>query len=473
MPHADRMKTAGPLWLPCLLLLGWAGAAAGADIPLVASGESDREQVDVTVYNRDLALVREIRRVTLPQGDFSFEFRDVPSRINPVTLLVSSSGASRLELYEQNYEFDLMSPDRILEKYVGRDLAWIQEDGSRRTGTLLGMSGGPVYRVDDEIVFQMPGRLALPRLPENLRARPTLVWLAHAGRAGSAAVETSYLTGGFSWHADYVLQLDAQGEKAGLQSWVTVENKTGASFRDANLLLVAGEINQAPPPQDKMMMMEMAGRQPASSFQEETLYDYHMYTMQRPTDLLDNQIKQISLFDADGLKVTKHYKLRAPAYFFRGVGRLSDSSKVGVSYSFENTRENRLGMALPAGVFRVYGRSQSGSRQLLGEDRIDHTPEKETVELTVGNAFDIVAERVRTDSEKLADNLYRTTFQITIRNHRKDAVVVEVSEPVGGFWEVVTASLPHRKVSAQELAFDVPVPADGETVLTYTVQVKY
>ena len=470
---AKPLKLLGYLIPTCALLLGLAGPAAAAELSSVASGQDDRERIDVTVYNRDLALVREIRRVDLPKGDFTFEFRDVPSRINPVTFLVSSSGGTGLELYEQNYEFDLMSPDKILQKYVGRELTWIQEDGTRLTGTLLGMSNGPVYSVDEEIVFQMPGRLALPELPENLRARPTLVWLAHASKSGSTEVETSYLTGGFSWHADYVLQLDEKGEKAGLQAWVTVENRTGASYRDANLLLVAGDINQVRPGRETLMVMDAMAKSAPPSFKEEALYDYHMYTMQRPTDLLDNQIKQISLFDASGIKVTKHYRLRAQPHYFRGIGRLAEKSKVSVSYSFENTKENKLGMALPAGVFRVYGRSASGSRQMLGEDSIDHTPKKETIDLTVGNAFDIVAERVRTNSEKLADNLYRTTFEITIRNHKEDSVVVEVNESVGGFWEVVAESLPHRKVSAGELAFDVPVPADGETVLTYTVQVKY
>ncbi len=472
--NVNPMKTRGMVLLTAVLLLVGAVAVPAADDEFVASGEGDRLQTDVTVYNRDLALVREIRKVTLPKGDFSFEFRDVPSRINPVTLLVSSSGGSDLELYEQNYEFDLMSPDKILQKYVGRELAWIQEDGTRLTGTLLGMSNGPVYSVNEEIVFEMPGRLALPELPENLRARPTLVWLAHASSGGSTEVETSYLTGGFSWHADYVLQLDEKGQEADLQAWVTVENRTGASYREANLLLVAGDINQARPAMETLMSMDGGSRRKsAPSFKEETLYDYHMYTMQRPTDLLDNQIKQISLFDVAGLKVTKNYRLRAQPHFFRGHGRLMDISKVSVSYSFENTEDNNLGMALPAGVFRVYGRSASGSRQLLGEDRIDHTPKKETIELTVGKAFDIVAERVRTNSEKLADNLYRTTFEITIRNHRENDVVVEVTEPVGGYWEVISESLPHRKVNANELAFDVPVPADGETVLAYTVQVKY
>ena len=171
--------------------------------------------------------------------------------------------------------------------------------------------------------------------------------------------------------------------------------------------------------------------------------------------------------------MTKHYRLRSMPHYFRGVGQLRESSQVSVSYSFENKEENSLGLPLPAGVFRVYGRSSTGSRQLLGEDRIGHTPKNEEIELTVGQAFDIVAERVRTSAEKLADNLYRTTFEITIRNHRENDVVVEVNEPVGGYWEVVEESIAHRRVSANELAFDVPVSADGETVLKYTVQVKY
>ncbi len=255
---------------------------------------------------------------------------------------------------------------------------------------------------------------------------------------------------------------------------MTVNNRTGATYQDANLLLVAGDINRVQNIPKSVRAPEMMMRAVADhGFQEETLYDYHMYTLQRPTDLLDNQIKQISLFEAEGMTVRKHYRLQAYSQYFRSVGPLTTKDKVSVSYSFENNADNGLGVPLPAGVFRVYGKSASGARQLLGEDRIDHTPKNEKIDLTVGNAFDIVAERVRTDSQKLAANLYRTTFAITIRNHRQEAVTVEVREAVGGFWSVVKESLAHRKINASELAFDVPIPADGETVLTYTVEVKY
>jgi len=450
------------------------GSSSAADEGLISSA-ADRTSVDLTVYNQDLALVREVRRVTLPEGDFPFEFRDVPARINPVTLLVSSQGATGFSVYEQNYEFDLLSPERILSKYVGREISWLQEDGSRITGTLLGMNSGPVYQVDGEIRFEVSGQLALPELPANLRAQPTLVWLANAQKKGQAEIEVSYLTRGISWTADYVLQLNADGTEAGLQAWVSVENRSGALFADATLLLVAGDVNQVRPRHETMMAMGVADnvRTKQRGFSEESLYDYHLYTLDRPTTLKDNQIKQISLFEAAGIEVERIYRLNGGSHYFRSVGPWSVSSKIDVSYRFANEQDNQLGLPLPSGVFRVYGVSESGSRQLIGEDRIDHTPRDEEVELKVGQAFDIVAERVRRDSKRLADNYYRHTFAITLRNHKSEDVVVEVLEPVGGFWEVVEESIEHRKVNATTLAFDVPVAADGETVLTYTVEVKY
>ena len=271
-----------------------------------------------------------------------------------------------------------------------------------------------------------------------------------------------------------MLQLDAEGTTAGLQAWVSVDNRSGATYAGANLLLVAGDINQARPDRGVMMDLAVAPMATkAAGFREESLYDYHLYTLERPTTLRDKQIKQLSLFEAEGITVRRHYRLQGRPGLFRGVGPLRDERKIDVSYSLLNTEDNKLGLPLPAGIFRVYGKSAAGARQLLGEDRIDHTPRDEEVELTVGQAFDIVAERVRSDSRRVADNLYRHTFQITLRNHKDDDVVVEVIERVGGYWEVMAASLPQRKLDATTIAFDVPVSATGETVLTYTVEVKY
>ncbi len=456
------MLAAGPL------------AAAGTTEPLVVSEASARQEIDVTVYNQNLALVREVRKFSLPAGNFQLEFRDVPAQIEPRSLLVETAGNVGLRILEQNYEFDLMSKDKILEKYVGKALVWIQEDGERIEGTLLGMTAGAVFEVAGEVVFEVPGRIALPTLPENLRARPTLVWRAETRRAGEAEVETSYLTRGLSWSADYVLQLDAAGRRADLQAWVSLDNRSGATFADTKLLLVAGEIHQAPPPGPQMVRMAMAAEAKyAEGVVEEALYDYHLYTLPGRSILKDAQIKQISLFEASDLGVERRYRLVSQGAIFRGGGEKSMKEQVKVFYAFANSEDNNLGVPLPAGVFRVYGQAGSGSRQLLGEDRIAHTPKDEEVELQVGAAFDLTAERERTDYRRVGDRVHESTFEITIRNHKDEDVVVEVRETVGGDWRVLSESHPHQKLSSTQIRFDVPVPADGEAVLTYTVQVTY
>jgi hypothetical protein len=457
--------------------LGLGGAAAGAaTFPVAASEAQGRKVLDVTIYNNDLALVREVRAVELPAGACALEFRDVPAQIEPRSLLVDFGAKSPVRLLEQDYEFDLLSREKILEKYIGQEVAWIQEDGKRIEGRLLGMTAGPVFEVDGEVLFEVPGRIALPALPANLRARPTLVWRLDAGKGGASEVEASYLTRGVSWSTDYVLQLDARGERAGLQAWVSIDNRSGGAFGDARLLLVAGEINQVrPEPAPRMgMVKSMAQAEYADGVQEEALYDYHLYTLPGVTTLKDAQIKQVSLFEAGGIDVRRHYRLGGQAYWFQSP-RLKQKTeeKVAVSLTFENRQANGLGLPLPAGTVRVYGQAASGGRQLLGEDRIDHTPKDEEVELQIGVAFDLVAERTQTDYKRIADNVHQSACRLVLRNHKTEAVTVEVVEPTGGDWQVLESSLPARKRSVSALEFAVPVPAGGETVLTYRLQVSY
>jgi hypothetical protein len=464
-------------------LLGAVGAGLGAGPDAVATASAaevvisepdQRSRLELTVYNQNLALVREIRGAELPSGAFALEFRGVPQQIRPSTLLVEAGGRTGLVVLEQNYEFDLMSREKILEKYVGREISWLQEDGERVRGRLLGMAAGPVYEVDGEVVFEVPGRIALPQLPENLRARPTLIWRARAERRGQAELAVSYLTGGLSWAADYVLQLDAAGKRADLKGWVTVENRSGAGFADAQLQLVAGDINLVRPafdPKQARFMAEVASAAP--DLQTEALYDYHLYTVPWTTTLPDNSSKQVSLLEAADLAVERRYTVRAHAGFFRGGGTGPERQDVLVSYEFANREQNRLGVALPAGIVRVYGQARDGKRQLLGEDRIGHTPRNETVKLTVGKAFDIVAERVRKDYRRVSDRVHRTEWEITLRNQKDEDVTIEVREQVGGQWEVLRSTLPHTRVSAQEILFTVPVGKEISAVLAYTVEVTF
>lgn len=472
---SPRTRNIGVLALALIWGISVARASA-AEVPVLKSDRSDMQEVYLTVYNQNLALVREVRNIDLPSGDFTLEYREVPSSIQPATLLVEADSRAELTLYDQNYEYDLMTPDKILEKYVGRDVSWIQEDGSRITGRLLGLNGRPVYQVDEEILFEVPGRLALPDLPANLRARPTLVWNAHARQSGKARVEASYLTGGLNWHCDYVMQLDRAGTSAGMQAWVTLDNQCGTGFAGAKLQLLAGDINRVRPAMVKRADAEFTDSMMATAaprFQEESLYDYHLYTLDRPTDLKDKQTKQVSLFDRAGVKVVRHYLLEGNPRYFRGYDLLQDYGKIKVIYSFENAEDNRLGLPMPAGVVRIYGLSSSGGRQLLGEDRIDHTPQDETVDLTVGTAFDIVAERVREYVEKVSDRITRNTNRVTLRNHKDEDIVVDVREPIGGQWEVLESTFPAKRISASELSFSVPVKAHKEAVLKYRVEVRY
>lgn len=453
-------------------ILALAGPAAAE--PMVVSEAGQRHLLELTVYNQNLALVREVRKATLPAGAFALEFRDVPQQIRPATLVVEAGGRTGLAVLEQNYEFDLMSREKILEKYVGREVTWIQEEGERVVGRLLGMAAGPVYEVGGEVVFEVPGRIALPQLPQNLRARPTLVWRAQTERQGQVDLDVSYLTGGLSWSADYVLQLDPAGVKADLKGWVTVENRSGAGFGEARMQLVAGDINVVRPamvyreiaPMDAMVKVGQA-------METETLYDYHLYTVPWTTSLPDNSSKQVSLLEASGIAVARRYTVRAQSGFFRGGDPGRNRQDVWVSYEFANREENKLGLALPAGVVRVYGQASDGKRQLLGEDRIMHTPRNETITLQVGKAFDVVAERVRKDYRRVSDRVHRTEWEIALRNQKDQDITLEVREQVGGDWEILRSSHAYEKVSAQEILFKVAVKKESAVVLTYTVEVTY
>ncbi|HPF35136.1 MAG TPA: DUF4139 domain-containing protein [Candidatus Krumholzibacteria bacterium] len=446
-----------------LLALSLTFAAAAAAAPqgdaMTASEAADRSLLELTVYNRDLALVRETRTLELPKGPSSVEFRDVPAQVRPRTLIVEPEARAPFRIVEQSYEFDLMSREKILEKYVGRTLSWIQEDGTRVEGTLLGMAQGPVYQVGGEVVFEVPGRLALPSLPADLRARPTLVWRVDAPKAGDRKVDVSYLTGGLGWSADYVLQLDDSGERGAMQSWISVENRSGAAYRDARLMLLAGDVNvvrdQVMPVMAKGMRAEMAMADYAVA--EESVGDYHLYTVPGTTVLKDNEIKQISLFQAEGVPVQKAYRLEQ--------GR----QKVDVLHIFRNDEKSGLGLPLPAGTVRVYGRSGSGARQLLGEARIDHTPKDEKLELLTGQAFDLAVERTMVADRKRGERSREMTWRIEVRNGSERAVTVDVREAAGGEWTILKSTHEHTAMDASRFRFDVAVPARGKAVLEYTV----
>ena len=329
------------------------------------------------------------------------------------------------------------------------------------------------YQLSDGFYLGHPGTVVLPGIPENLVANPSLIWLIHNG-AGDQEIEVTYLTQGIQWRADYVVTLARDDQSMDLAGWVTLNNRSGAQYTDAQLKLVAGEVHTVPRHLERKLArdMVMLAEAPAP-MREEAFAEYHLYTLPRRTTIKDNQSKQVSLLTAAGVPAAKAYELRGQEGFYHGRMDRTDRQDVGVYLEFRNEADGGLGMPLPAGVMRVYQEDSEGMLQFVGEDHIEHTPKDEDVRLKLGNAFDIVAERVQKDFSRLGDRMTESSYEITVRNHKTTAVSVKVVEPMPGDWSIPQASHLFEKKDAHTAVFELDVPADGEVVLTYTVRVTF
>ena len=370
-----------------------------------------------------------------------------------------------------------------MEKYVGKDVELIETDQNLKTqttkATLLATNGGYVYRIGDRIAVGYPGRVVLPKLPEQLYARPTLLWrLLNTGPA-SHKVEVSYLTGGIAWAADYVAVVNADDTRADLTGWVTITNQSGARYDDATLKLVAGQINRAAAPQEvfaQMKTMEGRGAAAPPRFAEEAFFEYHLYTLDRRATIRENETKQMRLLSGNGVPLKKTFLLVGQQFWYRSrMGDLGHDLPVGVFLELKNDAASRLGMPLPAGTVRLYKQDRAGAEQFIGEDAIRHTPKDEKVTIKIGEAFDVVASRTQTDFRTINLKPYdaEVAFEVRIRNHKDQPVTVSVREPVGGEWKMVESTFPAVKIDAGTIGFEVPVPKDGEAVLRYRVQIAF
>ena len=459
-------------------LAGLADPAPAAD---ARSTPSDQKSVSVTIYNDNLGLVKDVRAIELKTGVQNLWFEGVAAQVDPTTVHIRSvDAAGALHVLEQNFEYDLISPDRLLEKYLGESVELIRVIGEREEtvrARLIGTQGGAVYELEDgKIAVNPPGRVVLPALPSGLISKPSLVWMLETTKP-KHTIEASYLTGGMGWKADYVAVLASDEAKLDLSGWVTIDNRSGATYSDASLKLVAGDVNRVRPEMRVDVAMESVGMKAGRSmeqFQEEAFFEYHLYTLDRRTTLKDNQTKQIALLSAENAKVKKSFVVQPGySYWFARVDNV-EKPKVGVYLSLANSKQNGMGMPLPKGIVRVYKKDSAGSLQFVGEDRIDHTPEDETVRVKMGEAFDVVAERVQTEFEVLASgHLYRSSYKVTLRNHKDEAITVSVVEALSGDWKITTSSHKYEKEASHRVRFDVPVAAKGSAELTYTVEIRY
>jgi hypothetical protein len=442
---------------------------------------STRTSLGITIYNDGQALVRDARRVTLTRGTQRIAFREVAATIRPETASLKAVSGAGFDLLEQNFDFDLLTPEALLHKYVGRQVKVIHTNPATgaetsEQATVLATNNGVVLRYPDRIETGVAGRLSFSDVPANLRDRPTLSMMLDTVQAGEQQVELTYLANQVGWKADYIANLNQDATRMTLNGWVTLTNQSGTAYENARLQLVAGTLNRVGPevkPMSVPMMAAKAAR--ADQMGEEKLGDYHLYTLPRTTTIENNQTKQVALLSASNVPVQREYVLQNNLVEWWYLSRRPDVQKglkPSVYLRFEN-KGGDLGIALPAGVVRAYIPDSTGGSQLIGEDSIAHTAKGEQVSLRLGEAFDLTADRVQTDYRVLSEHSRQSSYRIELRNGDSKPATVTVREPLHGDWKITSETQEHVKESAGSASWQVRVPAEGKAVLEYTAVVNW
>ncbi len=445
----------------CLLvvLAGW----------LPAGAQDAGEGISITVYNSDLALVKDVRAIELDRGVQEVRFPDVAQRIDPTSVHFRVVDGDEASVWEQNYRFDLASTSKVLEKYLEKDVELVTEDADLFAGTLVSFDGstvmldqgrgnGPIVSLQTDKVMYM----RFPTLPAGLISKPSLVWKIGAEAEGPRVVEVTYLTSNITWHAEYVGVINAEDDVVDLAAWVSIDNRSGATYSDARLDLVAGDVNRVREQFPEAIMrgakaVELAMQSP--EFEEEELFEYHLYKLDTPSTVADREIKQLTFFPSTSVAVEKVLEFDHRA-----------GGDVRVLLEFTNSEDSGLGLPLPAGKVRMYKEDSAADLQFIGEDRIDHTAKNEDVALLLGNAFDVVAERATMDRRRITDRVREEDYRVTLRNHKSEDIVVRVVDHPYGYWTILAESHPYEKKDASRVEFEIPVKADGEAVLSYTIR---
>jgi hypothetical protein len=489
---------ARPVIQYCLTLTSIALALA---IPLRAlSAESDAKDskgINLTIYNQNFGLVKDIRSVDLKEGINYLRFEDVAAQIDPTSVSFQSlSAPNTVTVREQNYQYDLMDPQTILSKSVGKTLKFRQyQNGQVRelTGVLLNSPQasvsdtngnvsvryqGLVVRTPEGVILNPQGEVELAELPPGLVPKPSLLWKLETDKAGKHDAEIAYQTSGMGWKCDYVAVANNDDSKMDLTSWVTLDNKSGASYKNAALKLIAGDVHKVQQPRayGGLTRGMMVAKAAAPQFQEQSFAEYHMYSLQGKTDLNQNETKQMSLFNAANVPVKKSFVFEpAPnQYWPMGDygGGSGDPTKIKIKLEVENSQQNQLGMALPKGKVRVYKKDQDGALQFIGEDLIDHTPRNEKIRLYIGDAFDLVGERTQTNVQQVNDRTRRESYTISLRNRKDKPVTMTAVEHSYGQWKILSSSIPFTKKDSRTFEFSAPVQPNGEVKIDYTIEIK-
>jgi len=490
LAHASHGRPARGL-TACLLAAAMAALCLSACPAGAQPAAAGQEGVALTVYNGGYGVVRETRSLDIDK-DGRVKFKDVASAIDATTVFFKSLTDPSAKLLEQNYQYDLVSADKLLGKYIDKPIEVVCT-GKTYGGSLLSYDGAQIVLKEDGGGITMVQRadnvkdIRFKVLPEGLLTKPTLLWHVATDKPGKQTVEVSYQTGGVNWHAEYVLVVDKDDAAADLTGWVSVQNNSGKTYADARMKFIAGDVRrvQPPPTASPRSSGSTFAKLGAAPMEEKAFFEYHMYTLPRPSTVADNEIKQLEMFSpVRGMKVTKRFLYNplgnwrwgyGGRYEDRSYGATSADKKVAVFIEFTNSKDNQLGIPLPAGKVRVYKRDEADKAlEFIGEEQIDHTPKDEDLSLRIGNAFDIVGERKQTDFKvEVGRHWMQETIEIKVRNHKKQDAVIRVKEPLYRWvnWKITETNVKeYKKLDSQTVAWDLPVKADGEVTLTYVVE---
>ncbi len=476
-----------PLALKPLVLtpiaLVWAAAInlglpllAGAEIPTLTSHLSDQRDLQLSLYQTDLALIKDVRQLNLPSGTSDVQFEGVSGLLRPETAMLLAPAKTSVRLLEQNFYFDLLTPNSLLEKSIGSTATLItpttaEVPGKRLAATILSTEQGLVAEIDGKIVANPQGEWQFDQIPAGLRAKPTLVSRLNPSAATQGLFELRYLTGGLHWQTDYVAQL--AGDSLQLAAWVSLTNQSHTDYRNARIQLIAGDVNRVPQSgrhlEKTFAMADMASHDVSA----ENLGDYKLYSLPERTDLLNRQTKQVALFSRDGVRVTQRYRFQAEPVMF-SESRQTQKQAAALFLELVNTPEAGLGLPLPRGTIRVYQSDNQGGSQFLGEDRLDHTAIKDTVSLRLGNSFDVGMVREQTqyrwiDKERRDAEI---SYRLVISNAKAETVEVDVEEQFAGDWQITQNSDPHKKMNSQSAKWTLKIPAEGKKTLTFSVLLR-
>lgn len=448
----------------------WALAAlCGAAVHATDSG--DDKQLSLTIYNGKIALIEHVRPLTLTAGRQRVEFAGVSAQILPQTVSFAASG---LTLLEQNFDYDLLTPDKLMEKAVGGKVRIVRTNPATgaetsETAEVLSTTGGTVLRVGGRIEVlrddNLPARVIFDKVPDNLRARPTLSVLIDADRAGTQDTRLTYLSRGIGWDADYVAVFDEARGLLSLQGWITLTNDSGTGFANARAQLVAGELHLSDAEYYRAgsSAPRTAGKEGGAPPQ---LADYYVYPLPHPTTIANNQTKQVSFLESADVKSSKGYELS-----FGTFESAEDPQSAQVRVRFSNSRAAGLGTQLPAGIVRVYARDARGQPQFIGEDRIGHSSAGSDIALRIGDAFDVTVTPTLLQTTRINKRSSEYQMSYLVRNARAEPIVLTLRQV--GLWrfnEIRAESIKGRRTDGHSFAWDIPVPANGESTLTFTAR---